>query len=93
MIAVELPELAVDDVKVFVAKERHDLVNVLLLLEQLQHLQKVRSPQLRCRDLSRPAPVHAVKDACNDGVHVTRVEFGGLLQERQSRMRVHHVLH
>lgn len=40
VIAIQLPELAVDDVKVFVAKVRHDLVDVLLLFEQLQDLSK-----------------------------------------------------
>lgn len=38
VVAVQLPELAVDDVEVLVAEVGHDLVDVLLLFQQLYHL-------------------------------------------------------
>ena len=39
MVLVELPELAVDDVEVFVREEIHHLVDVVLVVKQRQGLQ------------------------------------------------------
>ncbi len=63
MVAVQLPELAVDDVKVLVGKVLGYLVYVLLGLEGRDHGDKVRPPQLGQRYPSRPWPVHAVVDS------------------------------
>jgi hypothetical protein len=41
MITIQLPELAVDDVKVLVAEERHNLIDVFLLLQQLNDVEEV----------------------------------------------------
>lgn len=38
VVAVQFPELAIDDIKVLVAEESHDLVDVLLVLEQSEYL-------------------------------------------------------
>ncbi len=62
VILVELPELAVDDVKVFVAEEVGDLVDVVLLLEQADRGQQIRVAQLAQADLARPRPVHVVEN-------------------------------
>jgi hypothetical protein len=54
MVAVQLPELAVDDVKVLVGKVLGYLVYVLLGLEGRDHGDQVRPPQLGQRYPSRP---------------------------------------
>ncbi len=58
VIRVELPELAVDDVEVFVREEVHHLVDVVLLVQQRQHLKsgtrRVGVPHLH---LGRQEPV------------------------------------
>ena len=48
-ILVKLPEACVDDVKVLVGEVAHLLVDVGLLVDELQHLEKVAPAQLlRC---------------------------------------------
>ena len=59
---VQLPELAVDDVEVFVGEEIRDLINVVLFLEEAQRGKKGRPSQLRHGDSSAPGPVHRVED-------------------------------
>lgn len=93
MIAIQLPKFAIDDVKVLVAEIRHDLIDVLLLLQQLNHVQQVRFAQLSGRDLARPAAVHVVEDARYHGVHVAGVKLCCLLQECQPRVRIDDILY
>ena len=92
VISVQLPEFAVDNVEVLVAEVLRNLIDVLLLLQQLQHLEEVRLSQLRQTDRPRPGSVEAVEDAGNDGVHVPRVELLRLFQEQKARVGVHDVL-
>lgn len=47
VIFIQFPKLAIDDVKVLVAEEVCDLVDVILLLQQPQRRQEVRVAQLR----------------------------------------------
>lgn len=92
MISIQLPELAVNHVKVFIAEERHDLIDILLLLQQLDHFHKIRLSQLRHRHATRPTAIHAVVDASNDRVHVARMKFCGFSKEREARVSVYHIL-
>lgn len=93
MVSIQLPELTVNDVEVFVAEVLSDLINVLLVFEKLYGVEQVRPSQLRNGDLTGPRPIDAVVNTGNDSVNVSRVELRGFLKERQSRMRLHHVLH
>lgn len=92
VIAVQLPKLAVDHVEVLVAEVLGDLVDVVLLLQQLDHAQQVRPPQLRNRYPAGPGTVDAVEYPGDDGVDVARVELGRLLQEGEAGVGLHHVL-
>jgi hypothetical protein len=51
VIFIQLPELAVDDVKVLVAEIVGDLVNVLLVLQQANRGQQIRMTQFGESDL------------------------------------------
>ena len=62
MIFVELPELAVDDVKVLVAEKVGDGVDVLLFVQQSQGRQQVGPSHLSHRQSTAPRPVHNVEN-------------------------------
>lgn len=61
MVGVQLPELAVDDIEVFVGEVICDLIDVVLLLQQGQGLQEVAPAQLHHGDTARPRTVHHVE--------------------------------
>lgn len=61
MVGVQLPELAVDDVEVFVGEVICDLVDIVLLFQQGQRLQEVAPAQLDHGDTARPWTVHHVE--------------------------------
>lgn len=61
VVAVQLPELAVDDVEVLVREVVGDLVDVVLLLQQGQGLQKVTAAQLHHGDATGPRAIHHVE--------------------------------
>ena len=46
MIFVQLPEFAINDIKVLVAEEIRDLVDIILFLQKSNGGQQVGSPQL-----------------------------------------------
>ena len=66
VILVQFPELAVDDVKVFVAEEIRDLIDVVLVLQQPDGGQQVRVTQFRQADVTRPGAVDVVEDASDN---------------------------
>lgn len=61
MVSVQLPELAVDDIEVFVGEVVCDLVDVVLFFQEGQGLQKVTPAQLSHSDAARPGAVHHIK--------------------------------
>lgn len=61
VVPVELPELAVDYVKVLVAEVGGHLVDVLLVLQNSDDREQVAPPELRHGYLAAPAPIHAVE--------------------------------
>ncbi len=61
VVGVQLPELAVDDVEVFIREVVRDLVDVVLLLQQGQCLQEVAPAQLHHGDPARPRTVYHVE--------------------------------
>lgn len=65
MIGVQLPELAVDDVEMFVGEVVRDLVNVVLFLQQGQSLQEVAPAQLYHVYAAGPRTVHHVEYPLN----------------------------
>lgn len=92
VVAIQLPELAVDHVEVLVAEVLRDLVDVVLLLQQLDHVQEIRPPQFRNRYPARPGAIDAVENPGDDGVDVARMELGGFLEEGEPWMGLDHVL-
>ena len=65
MILVQLPELAVDDIEVFIGEELCDLVDVFLILQETKDCEEVGSPEFANRDSARPGTVHREEDAGN----------------------------
>lgn len=63
MVCIQLPELAVDDVKVLIGEEISDLIDVWLVLQQSQDLEEVATTQLTGRDTTIPVAIHNVEDA------------------------------
>lgn len=61
VVSVQLPELAVDDVEVFVGEVVGDLVDVVLFFQEGQRLQEVAPAQLCHGDAARPGAVHHIK--------------------------------
>lgn len=61
VVGVQLPELAIDDVEVFVGEVVSDLVDVVLLLQQGQGLQEVAPAQLHHGDATSPRTVHHIE--------------------------------
>ena len=61
MIGIQLPELAVDDVEVFVGEVVGDLVDVVFFFQQGQGLKEVAPPQLHHGDATRPRAIHHVE--------------------------------
>lgn len=61
VVSVQLPELAVDDIEVFVGEVVGDLVDVVLFLQEGQSLQEVAPAQLSHGDAARPGAVHHIK--------------------------------
>lgn len=64
VVAVELPELAVDHVEVLVAEVSGHLVYVLLVLQNTYHRQQIATPELGHGYLAAPAAIHAVEYPC-----------------------------
>ena len=62
MVCVQLPELAVDDRKVFIGEEVCDLIDVRLILEKGEDLEKVATTQLTSCDTTIPIAIHNVED-------------------------------
>ena len=61
VVAVELPELAVNHVEVLVAEVSGHLIDVLLVLQNADYREQIAPPQLRHWYLAAPATVHAVE--------------------------------
>ena len=93
VIFVQLPKLAVDNVKVLVTEEVGDLVDVVLVLEKSEDGQEIGLSQLLRGDSAAPGSIDGEEDSGYHSVHVTRVEFRRLLQEAQTGMRIDDVLH
>ena len=92
MIFIKLPKLAVYHIEMFVAEEVCNLVDIVLVLEQFQCWQELGSSELRDCYLPAPGPVDFIKYPGYHSVHVAGVELGGLLQEEEAGVGVHHVL-
>ena len=92
MIFIKLPKLAVYHIEMFVAEEVCNLVDIVLILEQFQCWQELGSSQLRDCYLPAPGPVDFVEYPGYHSVDVAGVELGGLLQEEEAGVCVHHVL-
>ena len=90
VVAVQLPELAVHDVKVLVREKSQNLVDVLLVVHVRHRLQQVAAPQLAQGHLPVPRRVHRVEDPIRHRLQVPVLKLGRLLQKLQPRMRVQH---
>lgn len=75
VVSVQLPELAVDDVEVFVGEVVGDLVDVVLLLQQGQGLQEVAAAQLHHGDAARPRTVHHVEYPLDNLEYTTQADW------------------
>ena len=93
VIPVQFPEFTVNHVEVLVAKILRHLVNVLFVLEHLNHVEQVGPPHLRDRYSSRPGAVDAVEYASYDRVDISRVKFRRLFEERETGMGLDNILH
>ena len=63
VVCIKLPELAIDDIKVFIGEEIGDLVDVWLILQQSQDLEKIATTQLTGCDATIPVAIHNIEDA------------------------------
>lgn len=61
VVSVELPELAVDHVKVLVAEISGNLIDVLLVFQNSNDRQQIAPSELRNGYLAAPAAIHAVE--------------------------------
>lgn len=61
VIAIELPELAVDHIEMLIAEVSCYLIDVFLVLEDRDHREQIASPQFGHGNSSAPASIHAVK--------------------------------
>jgi hypothetical protein len=93
VVVVQLPKLAVDDVKVLVGEEGERLVDVLLHVQRRQRRRQPRPLQRRARDDRPRVARERVDDAQHDRLDVALLELGGGFEEGEARVVVDHRAH
>ena len=61
VVRIELPEFAVDDVKVFIGEEIGDLIDVRFVFQQSQDLEEVATTKLTDGDTAVPVAINNIE--------------------------------
>jgi hypothetical protein len=93
MILVQLPELAVDDIEMFIREKVRYLVDVVLHCEPPDSLEKVALPKFRQSESTGPGPVDGVEYPRDDRLDISGVELRSILEEGESWMCIDDVLY
>jgi hypothetical protein len=81
---IELPESAVEDIKVFIRKVSSDLVDIFLFVDLQKGIEEITASDLSTSDATGMTLVDAIKDSGNDSDGVFFLKLGMIAQEFQA---------